>query len=88
MVPLYRVKSELDAWVASRGLTTPPKFPVASVATVSVLLKVRITEMNEVVARLKKLMLEIHASREILRDTIRRMSNDLKSGARPGRDHS
>lgn len=79
------VKSQLDAWVASRRLTEHSQFPVESVLSISVSLRDRMAEMNEIANRTKKLILEIRASREILRNTVRRIHDDrVKSGIHHG----
>jgi hypothetical protein len=64
------VKSELDAWVASRR----------SVLSICVSLKNRMTEMHEIANHAKKLTLEIRRSRETLRNPVRQVHNKAKSG--------
>jgi hypothetical protein len=71
------IQSELDAWVAACRLTDRPH-PARAASPLSVCksLRHRIIEMDELAARMKKLRIEIRASREILSATVQRMHED------------
>lgn len=67
-------QSELNAWVASCRLTDRA-YPqgVSTALSVCTSLRDRIVEMDELAGRMKKLRLEIRASREMLYATIERI---------------
>lgn len=70
-------QSELNAWVASCHLTDRPNPPETAAAISSrTSLRDRIIEMDELAARMKKLRMEVRASREMLFATIERIHAD------------
>jgi hypothetical protein len=73
-------KSELDAWIESRRFTKHPQLPVVSVLSVCASLKNRAAEMCELANRTKKLILELRASGEMLRSTVRGVHDEVDAG--------
>jgi hypothetical protein len=73
-------QSELDAWVASSRRGEHSQVPVASVLPSCASLQNKIIEMKRLRWQMTKLRVEMRTSCEKLRDGIRRMRDDVKSG--------
>ncbi len=75
-------RSELDAWIANRRFSLHSQFPVASMFSLYVSLKTRIVEIARVREQMTKLRVEIRASREMLRNSVRLVQDKVRSRTR------
>jgi hypothetical protein len=69
-------RSELDIWAASHWTHPPHPLGETSPLTVCTSLRSRIAEMDELAEGMKKLRLELRASREVLCASIQRIHDD------------